>query len=237
MQSPPTSVDEQAHEAPPVTPWRAWLADLHRYTDKMGGMTPLQRFYYLYTEETLWAIAVYRLNQAIGRVRIPVLGDILRALGRAFYLHIRQHYGIDLPATARIGPGLYISHAGGIVLHSDTIMGANCAITHGVTIGVGGRGEHRGVPRIGDCVFISAGSKVYGQITIGDYVMIRPNSTVSRSVPSLSAVGGVPGVITGPVAREDVLALIFGADTSAWPAFTRAQRPEDTQKKYTEKSP
>lgn len=202
----------------PVSPWRAWLADLKRYTDKMPGAGRVRQFYYLSTEETLWAISAFRLNQALGRVRLPIVGWALRAWGRALYLHIRQHYGIDIPSTAHIGPGLYIGHAGGIILHSDAVLGANCAITHGVTIGVGGRGEGRGVPRIGDGVFISAGAKVYGRIEIGDYVMIRPNATVSRSVPALSAVGGVPGVVTGPVARDDIFALLFGADRTRWPA-------------------
>jgi serine O-acetyltransferase len=176
----------------------------------MRGAGALQKFYYLSTEETLWAITVYRLNQAFARVRVPVLGALLRMLGRVYYLRVRQSYGIDLPATARIGPGLYISHAGGVVIHSDAVIGANCAMTHGVTVGVGGQGERRGVPRIGHHVFISSGAKLYGKIEIGDYVAIRPNATVSRSVPSCSAVGGVPGTVTGPVAREDVMALLFG---------------------------
>jgi serine O-acetyltransferase len=195
-----------------ITPWRAWRADLRRYTSKMKGAGPLRAFYYLSSEETLWAIGVYRLNQALGRVRVPILGGMLRAIGRMFYLHVRRNYGIDLPATARIGPGLYIGHAGGIVIHSDAVIGACCAMTHGVTIGVGGSGDRRGVPRIGSHVFISSGAKIYGRIEVGDYVIIRPNATVSRPVPTLSAVGGVPGVVTGSVARDDVLRLLFGAD-------------------------
>jgi serine O-acetyltransferase len=195
-----------------TTPWRAWRADLRRYTSKMKGAGPLRAFYYLSTEETLWAIGAYRLNQALGRVRVPILGTVLRTIGRMVYLHVRRQYGIDLPATARIGPGLYIGHAGGIVIHSEAVIGENCAMTHGVTVGVGGSGDRRGVPRIGSHVFISSGAKIYGRIAIGDYVVIRPNATVSRPVPPFSAVGGVPGVVTGSVARDDVLRLLFGPD-------------------------
>src|SRR5690606_31837056 len=65
---------------------------------------------------------------------------------------IQVLWGIDIPRGARIGPGLYIGHYGGIIVSSAAVIGRNCNLSQSITIGVSGAGEKRGAPVIGDNV-------------------------------------------------------------------------------------
>jgi serine O-acetyltransferase len=75
-----------------------------------------------------------------------------------------------------IEKGLYIGHFGGIFVNDDVVMGENCNLSQGVTIGLGGRREKRGCPKIGDRVFIGPGAKLFGAIEIGNDVAIGANA-------------------------------------------------------------
>lgn len=77
-------------------------------------------------------------------------------------------YGISIPYNTRIGSGLYIGHFGGIVVNSEAVIGKNCNIHHGVTIGQANRGDKKGYPVIGDRVFIGPGAVVIiGKVKVG----------------------------------------------------------------------
>ena len=97
-----------------------------------------------------------------------------------------------LPYSASIGTHFYIGHFGGIIINSKAVIGDNCNISQGVTIGVSGRGERRGVPVIGNNVYIGASATVAGDIKIGNDVVIAANSLVIADVPSGTTVMGVP---------------------------------------------
>ena len=71
-------------------------------------------------------------------------------------------------------------------------MGEGCSLSQGVSIGQGGRGATPGVPRVGDRVYIGAGAKVLGNITIGSGVRIGANAVVIRSVPEGATAVGIP---------------------------------------------
>ena len=103
--------------------------------------------------------------------------------------------GIDLAYTAEIGAGLKVPHFGGVIVGPRVVVGRNCTISHDVTIGLGGRNEKRGVPTIGDRVFIAPGAKLFGPITIGNDVAIGANAVVTKSVPDRAVVGGIPAQI------------------------------------------
>jgi len=122
----------------------------------------------------------------------------LRALGcyylfRFLLLRVGIRYGIDIPSSARIGSGLYIGHYGGIVVNKDVVIGRNCNISHGVTLGQVNRGEKIGCPTIGDNVFIGPGAKILGKISIGNDVAIGANCVVVDNVPDGGVAVGVPG--------------------------------------------
>ena len=116
-----------------------------------------------------------------------------------FYWFILRHYhykyGIELPRGTKVGEGLYIGHFGGIIISGGAVIGRNCNISQGVTIGVAGRGEKRGIPIIGDGIYIGAGAKVIGKIRVGNNVAIGANAVVTKDVPDNAVVVGIPAKI------------------------------------------
>jgi serine O-acetyltransferase len=106
---------------------------------------------------------------------------------------IEMTTGISIPAEASIGQGLLIHHFGGIIIHSAAIIGENCTIYHGVTLG--DRGGYGGAPRIGHRVLIGAGAKLIGEIEVGDDCVIGANAVVHTSVPANHLAVGVPAVV------------------------------------------
>ncbi len=91
-----------------------------------------------------------------------------------------------------IGAGLYIGHPFGININESAIIGENCNIHKGVTIGQENRGKRKGSPIIGNNVWIGVNATVVGKVHIGDDVLIAPNSYVNCDIPSHSVVFGNP---------------------------------------------
>ena len=108
---------------------------------------------------------------------------------------MRLVLGCVVPANAQVGRGTYFSYGGlGVVLHERVTIGEDCLIDQHVTIGgAGGYGHRsRGVPKLGNRVYVGAGAKIIGPVTIGDDAMIGANAVVTKSVPPRVVVGGVP---------------------------------------------
>jgi len=103
--------------------------------------------------------------------------------------------GIQLPYSATVGHKFYIGHFGGIIINANAVIGDNCNISQGVTIGVSGRGAHRGVPVVGDNVYIGANATIAGDITIGNNAVIGANSLVVKDVEEATTVVGVPAKV------------------------------------------
>lgn len=103
--------------------------------------------------------------------------------------------GIDFGGNRNIGKCLIIGHWGRIVINGDAKFGDEIMITHNVTIGRDIRGKRAGVPTFGNKICIRTNSTVVGNITIGDDVLIAPNTFVNFDVPSHSVVVGNPAQI------------------------------------------
>lgn len=119
---------------------------------------------------------------------------------RVAHHFVRNHYGIEIHATTRIGRRCFIAHQHGIVLHPDARIGDDCKLRQGVTIGqLSGRTEREGAPVIGDRVEIGVGAVIVGPISIGDDVIVGPNAVVLRDVPAGAVVTGQPAkaLLTG----------------------------------------
>ncbi|KAA0991305.1 serine O-acetyltransferase [Dyadobacter aurulentus] len=117
--------------------------------------------------------------------------------------HLSHKYGFQIPVTTSIGKGLYIGHFGTIVINEGTIIGCNCNLAHTITIGQTNRGPRAGTPVIGDSVWIGTGSVIVGSITIGNNVLIAPNSYVNQDIPENSIVVGNPvKIISSPAATD-----------------------------------
>lgn len=110
-------------------------------------------------------------------------------------LLMQRHYGIQIPSATRIGKGFYIGHYGTIIVNAKAIIGDNVNISQGVTIGQANRGQHKGVPVIGNEVYIGPGAKIVGKVVIGNNVAIGANAVVTNDVPDNACVAGVPARI------------------------------------------
>ena len=117
----------------------------------------------------------------------PVMKLILKRL---------KNYHIEIPYSVKIGKGFFMDHAFNITINSKAVLGENVSMFKGATIGA----DKRGVPTIGNNVYIGINSTIVGKVTIGDDVLIAPNTYVNFDVPSHSVVLGSPGVIH---AKED----------------------------------
>jgi serine O-acetyltransferase len=102
--------------------------------------------------------------------------------------------GIDFGST-EIGPGMFVSHGQATVLSAEHI-GANLQVHQGVTVGWDYRSDRR--PIIGDDVFIGAGAKILGAVTVGDGAVIGANAVVLCDVPAGATAVGVPARVKLP---------------------------------------
>lgn len=114
---------------------------------------------------------------------------------KAMFRFHRTINHIDLDRSTKIGEGLYVGHPYCISINLKAVIGKNCNIHKGVTIGQENRGERKGTPIIGNNVWIGINSTIVGKITIGDDVLIAPNTYVNQDIPSHSVVLGNPCII------------------------------------------
>jgi serine O-acetyltransferase len=137
------------------------------------------------------AVVLYRIAHWFKSRRVPVFGPLFARLGQFLT-------GVDISPGAVIGPGLLISHGTGLVVGGYARIGRNAILLHGVTIGSPDPGRIERMPVIGDNVFIGAGAKLIGEITIGDDVFIGVDAIVTRDIPSGSRVLCKAGIDVSP---------------------------------------
>lgn len=104
----------------------------------------------------------------------------------------RKKRNIEISEKNQIGEGLYLGHTYNITISQDAIIGKNCNIHKGVTIGRENRGSRKGAPIIGDCVYIGINATIVGKVCVGNNVLIASNSFVNCDIPDNSIVIGNP---------------------------------------------
>jgi serine O-acetyltransferase len=168
----------------------AFCADLRRAYEVESG-SRLARIAGCLRAPGVHAVAVFRFGQwtkSKGRFARLLLDPVYVLL----QLAIQVVWGIDLPRGAKVGPGLYIGHFGGMTISRNAVIGRDCNLSQGITIGFSG-GPGGGCPRIGDRVYIAPGARVFGKITIGSNVKIGANAVVHRDIPDNAIVVLDPG--------------------------------------------
>ncbi len=140
---------------------------------------------------------------------VKAIADLLIRYDLRYLLHIRsgkhilytllslrasRKYGLEI-LSKNIEAGLYIGHAHNINVHPAAVIGKNCNLNKGCTIGRENRGYRNGVPSVGDDVWIGSNAMVCGKIKIGNDVLIAPNAYVNFDVPDHSVVVGNPGKV------------------------------------------
>src|SRR5208283_1234416 len=134
----------------------------------------------LFTDGTS-AMFLYRLMQWAGRWRLWPLAMVFNKLNAVFCNCI-------IGRGAEFGPGLVLIHSTGVVINGNVRGGTNVHIEHQVTIGA----ERRQSPVLGCDVFLGAGAKVLGAVTIGDGARIGANAVVLNDIPPHCTAVGIP---------------------------------------------
>jgi len=166
-------------------------ADILRTYEYLQG-SKLRRVVDCLRSPGVQAVIVFRFGQWLDSQ-----ASLLRLLLQPIYFVlnglVKIIWGIELPRSATIGPGLYIGHFGGITIAPGVIIGRNCDISQHVTIGLSGQGEKAGVPTIGDDVYIAPGAQVFGKISVGSNVKIGANAVIYKDIPDNAIVVLDPG--------------------------------------------
>lgn len=171
-----------------------WLADfrcdVQRYVD--DGLTPWRA---VLTQQGAWATLEYRLARAL-RHR-PFMGPAFVVWQKC----IEATTGISLGHGATIGPGLLITHLSGVIVQDDAVLGRDCHLCQGATIGRGHGTGGYGAPVVGDRVYVGPHVALLGKIAVGNDVRVSANSVVTTDVPEGSSVRPAPAVVTPTVAE------------------------------------
>ena len=114
---------------------------------------------------------------------------------RAISQAARHLTGIEIHPGAKIGKGLVIDHGMGVVIGETTIIGDNCTIYQGVTLGGTGKDVGKRHPTLGNDVMVGAGAKILGPFKIGDNSKIAANAVVLNEIPENCTAVGMPAKI------------------------------------------
>ena len=119
------------------------------------------------------------------------------------YFISSRNSGLELAPSVELGAGALFIHSFGITINSKAVIGKNLTMLKGSTIGNIRCGHKKGVPVVGNNVYIGLNSTVVGNIKIGNNVLIAPNTFVNFDVPSNSIVLGNPGIIHNKLNATD----------------------------------
>jgi serine O-acetyltransferase len=153
-------------------------------------------FEVLTTYPGMHAILFYRLCHWLWRREWKWLARFLSALARWLT-------GIEIHPGASIGRRFFIDHGMGVVIGETAVIGDDCTLYHGVTLGGTSWQKGKRHPTLGDNVVVGAGAKILGPIEIGSGARVGSNAVVLKAVPENATVVGVPGKLVEPRAEQD----------------------------------
>lgn len=162
-------------------------SDLFRYCGKYSFLIFIKQYY----ANPGFKFMVWHRIAHISKNRSKILYLIPWIMLRK----LKYQYGYDIPAETIIGKGFYIGHFGGIVISAKVIIGNNCNISQGITIGFSSRGNKKGYPTIGNRVYIGPGAVIIGNIKIGDDVAIGANAVVLNDISNNLVAAGIPAKV------------------------------------------
>ncbi len=116
----------------------------------------------------------------------------LKFLARWISQRCVRRTNIEIHPAAQIGRRLFIDHGTGVVIGETTVIGDDCTIYQGVTLGGTGKDKGKRHPTLGNHVMVGAGAKVLGPIRIGDNVRVAAGAVVLDNIPDNSTAVGVP---------------------------------------------
>ena len=141
------------------------------------------------------AVLFYRLTHFLWRYRLYWLARFISTFARWFT-------GIEIHPGAVIGRRFFIDHGMGVVIGETAIIGDDCMLYHGVTLGGTTWDKVKRHPTLKNGVVIGAGAKILGPVTLGENVRVGSNSVVVRSIEDNETVVGIPGRIVRQKAED-----------------------------------
>jgi serine O-acetyltransferase len=149
-----------------------WAAVVRRSPNPLGLVYP-----------QFFAVAAYRISNALWRRKMNKLSRVAMVVGQLVT-------GAEISGAATIGPGLRISHTGGIVV-GEVVAGENLTLYAGALLG-----NHRGrAPTLGNDVSICSKATVIGPVHVGDGAIVGPHALVLQDVPAGARVHAAAAVI------------------------------------------
>ena len=143
-------------------------------------------FEVLTTYPGLHALLMHRAAHWLWKSRLKWLARFVSYISRLLT-------GIEIHPGAQIGRRFFIDHGMGVVIGETAIIGDDCTLYHGVTLGGTTWEKGKRHPTLGDNVVVGAGAKVLGPITVGEGARIGSNAVVVKAVPVEGTVVGIPG--------------------------------------------
>ena len=143
------------------------------------------------------AVMAHRVSHALA-ARGYTLSARALSQGAKFFTGIEIHPG------ATIGKGFFIDHGTGVVIGETTVIGDNCTVYQGVTLGGTGKDVGKRHPTLGNNVMVGAGAKVLGPFTVGDNSKIAAGAVVLKEVPECSTAVGIPAKVIGRSVKAPV---------------------------------
>jgi len=134
-------------------------------------------FEVVFTYAGLHALWNYRVAHFLHRHGVPFIPRLLSQIGRFLT-------GIEIHPGAQIGRGFFIDHGMGVVIGETAIVGDDCTLYQGVTLGGTGKETGKRHPTLGRGVMVSAGAKVLGGFTVGDGATVGSNAVLLQPVPA-----------------------------------------------------
>ncbi len=158
--------------------------DFQRYRQIQGWGFTRTLIDALFLSSGFQALMAYRLGHSLKQAGVPLVPALLRRISIAFC-------AIDILPQAKIGGGCYLPHSPGIVIGGESVIGDDCTLLQGVTLGEA-RFSETACPTIGNRVVLGAGATLLGGIRVGDGSFVGAGAVVLEDVPSRHFAVGVP---------------------------------------------
>jgi serine O-acetyltransferase len=168
---------------------------LRSYRERDPSVKSLAEVFFLYPGPK--AIAFHRFSHWLYKLEMYFLARLVAEISRWLT-------GIEIHPGAQIGRRLVIDHGSGVVIGETSIIGDDCMIYHGSTLGGVTWDQGKRHPTLEDGVIIGAGAKVLGPIVLGAGVRVGANSVVLNSVPAGAIAVGIPAKVKVQTTSEDI---------------------------------
>ncbi|MCP5420458.1 MAG: serine O-acetyltransferase [Gammaproteobacteria bacterium] len=174
--------------------WQRLREDVHCVFDRDPAARNV--FEILTTYPGIHALLVHRFSHRLWRIK-------LKWLARFISTFARWMTGIEIHPGATIGRRFFIDHGMGVVIGETAVIGDDCTLYHGVTLGGTSWQKGKRHPTLCNNIVVGAGAKILGPVTIHDDARIGSNSVVLKDVPAHGTVVGVPGRLVEQTPRQD----------------------------------